>query len=187
MKAGKPQFDGHTFDSTDEVQFYKWCQEAVSCGVIASFEYHPDTMLVIPVTKYRKLEVNISKVKKIRSEKTVDKHLMASLEYTPDFILHHVSGQLFPKEYQDQHTVYVDVKPSYDLYKNSSKFSVLQKIVYHVLGIYVHKVEVEKFFTANGAPFCLKKFKKDGGPTGKWHKYGGIADKCAPRKQADLI
>lgn len=169
MKSNKPTYNGITFDSNDEIQFYKWCVEAQELGVISGFQFHPKSMNVIHAKSYIVSEEYITPKRKEKRTRHKSMSLMQSLDYTPDFILHDAKGVLFKVKYQDDGVVTIDIKPAYDLHKNSSKFSMLQKMILEAKGLYVHKVIVEKFFKANGVPSTLKRFrKKDGVEIGKW-------------------
>lgn len=167
MKIDKPSivFDGKTFDSQEELEFYWWCQEAEEDGLLRSFEYHSETFELAP-----KASIIVERRLKTKT-KSVEKHLLREHVYTPDFRLMFSHG-LFVRGLvralkagclQDvlvgdllkdgrTYEVWVDVKGGFSIYHDDKSFSINVKWVWHQHKVFINKVVPAKFFSTFWVP-----------------------------------
>ena len=138
------------FDSDEEFMFYCWLLEAKKCGAIDGFKIKPYTLEIFPSVNYTYKKEKVSKVKKIRSTKIIEGTLLNAWNYTPDFVVqgdlskfHTGTHKLVPNELGHY---LVDTKGTGARFKDSSKFPLIQKALYHSKGIYVNKLVPEYFF-----------------------------------------
>lgn len=159
------------FDSKNEQMFWWWLEEAEDAGLIhigMRCEKGVDTLMVIP-PKTKTYEVQLkTKVKQVR------KSLLRKLSYTPDFEFMVDKGGLIDREIFKEGkftgkyvSVMVDVKSSignnYGNNQTAVTFPIIQKVLYHLHGIYIHKVIVEKLFKKTWCPakaYWMKARKK---------------------------
>lgn len=139
----KVEYKGIILDSTEEKEFYMWCEEAVEHGVISGFIYQPPSFDLSAKKVY--LGGN-------SKGKSVNRELLKKHIYTPDFILVGCDTLPLKKKYQNSNTVYIDVKGGFQKHRGGQEFSVNQKWVYDKFTIYVHKVVPEEFFKATWVP-----------------------------------
>jgi len=151
FKKPKPQLDGITFDSKEEVEFYMWCKEAKLQGFIREFLYQPEPFILSgKVTR----EVTKTVGKKT---KQVERHLLHPHTYRPDFIIrassqfhdftHGLTDSCEPRMF------YIDIKGAYEpVESKAALFSINQKWVYSKFGVYVNKVVPKHFFAKTFAP-----------------------------------
>lgn len=148
------------FDSKDEELFWWWLEEAETAGLIhigKRCEKGIDTREVIhPVVKTYEKQLK-TKVKYIK------RTLLRELSYTPDFELLVEKGGVFDREIfpEGKFTgkyvyVIVDVKSSvgnaFGNNQTAVTFPIIQKVLYHLHGVYVHKVVVKKLFKKTWCP-----------------------------------
>ena len=130
----KIQHDNITFDSQEEVDFYEWLKEAKDLKIVNSFEYKPCTYIIIP------------------KQRISDKYSLREYNYTPDFKIQFnmtYAGKIlidllkFFKILPDLH---VDVKGTFSRFSDDTKFSITQKAMMFINGIWVAKIIPEKLF-----------------------------------------
>jgi hypothetical protein len=152
-----------------ERSFGDWLTEAVKAGLIQPhWAYEPESFLIIPKKTYFMQKQLKTKVK------LVEKHLCASLTYTPDFSFRLTSegARLFSKIFEKSlHTsgTYLSVDPIYVDTKGSNNgrhdekalFSIKQKIFYETHGIWAEKIIPDKLFKATFSPDSVR-HKKNG-------------------------
>ena len=151
MKAKKQKafYDGHYFDSSEEREFYYWCEEAQRAGFIHRFEYHPNSFNIT-----ERASVPVRKELKTKST-VVDKFLFHPHEYTPDFILY-INPRFRTLNHgmiaMDNQTYYIDVKGGFSIYNNEREFSINQKLIYYFYSLFINKVIPKEFFQKTYCP-----------------------------------
>lgn len=170
--------DTISFDSKEEEMFYSWLKEAKDNGFVKEYSYHPKIYNLCEVAKVP--SVSISKKGRV---KHTNRHLLNSLNYTPDFDV--VFSSKFVKvfmrkldvfDYLGKHiqlclfndspefTVIIDTKGSFVGKNNNSgiTFPVKQKILWATQHIYTQKVVPKKWFKKTWCPseFAWKKKRK---------------------------
>ena len=120
----KPEKYGIIFDSADEIWMYDWLLDAKKVGLIESFIYHPESILIVPEYKEGK------------------KVILHKSSYTPDFIIIGIDKKLKPyfKESFDKR-VYVDVKGAYvGLHGDLKAFVLITKVLWYLKKIFINKI-----------------------------------------------
>lgn len=150
MKEKKEyRMDGRLFASREEIDFYLWCEEAKTAGIIARWSYQPRTFELAPAVKIPEQVRMKTKVK------TVERHLLNDCRYTPDFLLlpgerWHLVGKTL---YGTGGSIWIDVKGTFaGQYNDGVKFSLLQKWTYDKWRVYINKVIPVHFFEATFVP-----------------------------------
>jgi len=162
-RSKKCTVDGIEFDSMSEACFYCWCVEAKRLNVIESFALQPHWDLLDKVTYQKAKQLKT----KVRYDTRV---LLNGCSYTADFsvavmidrdiglysngeeiLLHEIPYKYIPPaKHIKRYTI--DVKGERMHVGSSTNFSLIQKLMHHVHGIYVNKVVCGKFFAVNGMP-----------------------------------
>ena len=156
---------GKTFDSNEELWFLYWCYEAIRFDIIESFEFHPKSIEVIPKKTYQ-----VTKQLKTKS-KIVDKTLFMALNYTTDYIIWFKDNNANLMGLRASNgKVWIDVKSNYNFKNDLTKFSILQKVIYHNHNIYINKLVPEQFFMKTWLPEKLR-LTKTGKISKKWINY----------------
>ena len=146
------------FRSTDEEMFWDWCVEAKELGIINSFEYEPETIEIIP-------KATAKRVKQLKTKsKPIDKFLLHSLDYTPDFYIRSKFnlerlGLIYDSidtNLEHKYFYVIDVKGSFTKFNDGVKFSVIQKALYYIKQIFVNKLIVDKWFLKTFLPLRTK-------------------------------
>ena len=138
-KVKKPQYKDIIFDSNEEIDFYKWCEQALQKGVITKFMYHPQTFQIFQKQTYD------------------GKPLLRELSYTADYQIninpkyYYKLKKLFKVNNLDL-KFYIDIKPGFSKFHDISKFSILQKVIWDKMKIYVNKIEIDKLFEESWVP-----------------------------------
>jgi len=143
----KTTHDGILWDSLSEALLYCWLKEVSEEGGFLSFR----TQYQYPLTE--KVTYKVEKQLKTKV-KMVDRCLLQASHYTSDFEV------WSSKELNGLHSYCsmsgydysIDVKGKRSPATQIAKFSLTQKFLYHVHGVYVNKVIPEQFFAANGRP-----------------------------------
>lgn len=153
------KYNGIDFDSKEEVDFQKWIEEGISAGLIDQYKYKPENWNLIDPVK-----IQIRKELKTKI-KFVDKNLLRELTYEPDFKI--IFNDIFWETFGDSvlfrakkiddiilnsQNVFIDVKGIYNQQDAHRRFSVIQKVVFDKLGIYVNKVVPQSFFKMTWVP-----------------------------------
>ena len=165
-RSQKCVVDGISFDSISEACFFCWCREAKELGIISSFEVQPAFHLTDKVTYMEEVPLK-TKVK------SVERVLLRESNYTADFSVtgQELKGLIYQRREFDplfgmsELTGIIDVKGEVQPPGSAAKFSLTQKILYALRGIYVNKVVVaydqrkygkktqsQGFFFSNGVP-----------------------------------
>jgi len=137
------------FDSDEEFIFYCWLLEAQKVGVVKDFQIKPYSIEIFKPVTYTWEKTTISKVKKIKKTKEVEGELLKGWTYTPDFIVYgdlsqfHTGTHKIVKHINGYYII--DTKGTGANFKDSSKFPLIQKALYHSKGIYVNKIVPEYF------------------------------------------
>jgi hypothetical protein len=149
----KTTHDGILFDSLSEALIYCWLEEADQEGVLTygmQWQYNLTPKVTHVVEKQLK-----TKVKKVEKTLLRPSHYTSDFEVRSDYEINGLHGSLEPKVGPGDlyHYLYtIDVKGKRSPATQIAKFSLTQKFLYHIHGVYVNKVIPEKFFTANGRP-----------------------------------
>jgi len=150
------------FDSESEKLFFDWTNELKSVGLIEDIECQPT---------FKILEDKFIKINKLKTRKKihiVEKHkILNGLNYTADFrivwsekllnILFQPMDNLWNKpslfysQYNSdgKYESYIEVKET-NMHGNIARFSVVQRILYHTVGIYINPI---KMFLGRNALF----------------------------------
>ena len=147
------------FDSPEEEAFWHWCLEAKQIGIIDKFEYQPQSIEIIPAKYYIEEKQLKTKIKETK------RPLCQSLSYTADFKIY---GKMHKFHRPKKHMLCVccssllvvsslclfliDVKGNYKDGNKASKFNLIQKVLYHVKGIYVNRLIPSEFFKIAWVP-----------------------------------
>lgn len=141
-KKSKFQYKQIGFDSNQQIQMYKWLQEAVQHNIVLQFEYQPESFMLF------------------QSTRKDGKHLLRQHVYTTDYkVKFNPSVMEQNKELRkifrhtlDQEYQYIDIKGGYNIWNNHSQFSINRKWVYQVYKIFVYMIQVEKLFKETWVP-----------------------------------
>lgn len=136
-------------DSREEMDMLAWLCEAKDLGLILDFEYQPAAIKLFDSVDF------VNSQGKKRS-------LFREHVYTPDFIVKFrpgVSEQLdvqfkvpFDRMRQNEFKAYIDVKGGFMSNGSGRSFSINQKWIYQLTGIYVQKIVPKDFFRKCGCP-----------------------------------
>lgn len=152
-------YNGITFDSAEEIDFYKWCQLALQYQLIVDMEYQPEGFLLSEKKTYKTIKQLKTKTKEI------EKHLLHPHEYTADFKLT-INDNIFPL-YSNTSEFYIDVKGTFQQNDGNRSFSINQKWIYDRYAVYINKVIPEKFFKLTFVPDNVR-IGKSGNPLKKY-------------------
>ncbi len=142
----KIEYEGEIYDSTEELEFKHWLDEAYEAGLIEGYskcEKGKDTIELIGKQHYW-APTKTNGFKK--------KHCFASVNYTPDFTVEADGIPLFIEKDMGEHTHYIDVKASFSKHNDTKQFQLIRKMMFQFKGIYVHKVVPEKLFLKTWLP-----------------------------------
>lgn len=148
------------FDSKDEEIFSWWLEEARKANLIVGWErWDPKSSIeILPL-------VTKTVIKQLKTKtKCIERVLLRNLSYTPDFQLLVESDSMFHKKLFPEGkftgkyiTVIIDVKSSvgnaYGNNQTAVTFPIIQKVLYHLTGIYVYKVTLKKLFKETWCPY----------------------------------
>lgn len=129
--------------SDEEWHTVLWLQEAVEHGLVESWEYELQRFILFGAKKF-------TETKQLKTKsKEIDRCLHREEGYTPDFCIEmtdkgaellysYFKASLW---YGDGKIIHIDVKGTYNPYQNDQRyFSIVQKAMFHVHGIWVPKV-----------------------------------------------
>lgn len=151
-KKDKLIFEGITFDSEEEIQFYIFLRDAKRLGLIVDFQYQPESFLLVPKAT-EDIIVNLKSGKqKVKTKVVYREH-----SYTADFwvkvnpekfynstILNSSKIRLIDDEF------YVDVKGDYNRHGGDRIFPIHQKLVFWKYHKHVNKIVPDEFFQSIG-------------------------------------
>ena len=179
MKKLKPTYNGISFDSKEEIEFYMWCEEAKLHGFIDVFWYHDIVFDLSPAVSEK-----VTKTLKTKT-KEVDKVIFREHTYKPDFALIPF-GSFDELNHGLRHTqdcgtipvydcILVDVKPQFELeHSKNEVFRVNQKWVYDKHHAFINKVIPKEFFEKTWAPALFH--KTTGRPLEKYSGFKSVRD-----------
>lgn len=154
----KPTYKDITMDSIDEVYMFIWLETAEKAGLIGKWEYHPESIQVIPpytenVVEEKQLK---TKVKRIEKVKTV----LNSATYTTDFRILEIKDprlhSLFRISSDGWYWIDVKGKWSGSFGKDAKYFSLLTKVLWYLKEIFVNKIIVQDLCKATFCPDSLR-------------------------------
>jgi len=136
--------------SNEEKWFYLWAIEAQNAGLIRNLDVQPDSWELIPRQSVQITETKITRGGK-ETETTKDKFLFHPHKYTADyafFIDKYFTDAFWP------HTGYivVDTKGDYMTRGSTAEFSINQKLMLQIHGIYVNKIIPSDLFKKTWVP-----------------------------------
>ena len=153
----KPTYNGIVFDSEDEIQMMKWCEEAKNNGFIKDFIYHPEPFSLSDFVYEHISSTKILKTKTIQETKR--RTLLQPCTYKPDFVLIEpipFIHKLF-RGVSDEREVLIDIKGSFCVQTAQMQvFSIVRKWVYQKYEKFVNKVIIKDFFTKTFAPESVR-------------------------------
>ena len=147
----KHEYKGVQYDSSEEVEFVMWLEEAQDNGFVGSWMYHPNKYEITP----KQMATRLVELK--TKTKTVEKTLLRPHTYEPDFLIF-VNGKRWlhiakhTKLLKTSVGCFVDVKGTFDRNKSNTIFSINQKLMYDKYHIYVNKVVPAKLFRQTFVP-----------------------------------
>jgi len=157
-KRKEVEYNGVLYDSTEEVEFVYWLEDAVVLGLVEpDWIYQPITWTLAPPAK-----INIERKLKTKTRNET-RTLYQQHVYTPDFLIKFTkktfdicTGSIIPPSYSSfsylrpNSGIYIDVKGSFNKTKRS--FSIDQKWVFSKYGVYVHEIVPKKLFIGTWVP-----------------------------------
>lgn len=163
-KKQKPAYNGITFDSTEEIEFYQWCEEAKNAGLILDFVYQPEKYILS------------NKRVELTGELILNPHV-----YTADFQIYRSSGvfdSVLKKSFIGSSVQFfmIDIKGFASLYDDGRTFKINQKWMYDKYGVYVNKVIPEEFFNETWVPVQARYTAKTKKEKKKYLKFRSIND-----------
>lgn len=145
-------YNGITFDSPEEREFFWWLEEAQELGLVESFVYQPPPFELLPAVK---MDITVQLKTKT---KVVPKTILRPHHYTADYLIYPLKElKLLGKE-----PFYVDIKGGFDLYHNEREFSINQKWMWDKFGVYVNKVVPRAWFAQYWVPDKARFTEKTG-------------------------
>lgn len=163
-------YRGTIFDSREEVWFAMWCQELKERGYIYNWYKASIPLQVINPLKIEYIK-KIELKTKTRYE-SKEFNLLKGLSYTPDFYItwtlkglrefvSPMSQDINPNKWfftpflndgNQSNEGVVEVKPTFDQHGKTARFSIIQKIVWDKLQIFVDLIIVEDLFKSTFMP-----------------------------------
>ena len=137
------------FPSLEELDFYYWCEEALSVSLISAFVYQPESFILSRSCSVEKEKQLKTKTKKVKV------NLMREHKYTPDFkITRNFNGTFCAilSDINDTGFYYIDTKGEYARNNGHRIFTLNQKWVWQKHGIYINKVVPKEFFQKTWVP-----------------------------------
>ena len=140
------------YDSQEELNFKHWLDEAFEAGLIEGYQ------------KLEKIKDTYELIGK--QHYTVDgckKHLFASVNYTPDFVVYGCQLESVYDKKKGDYRIYIDTKGTGDRYHDNKSFQIIRKMMLKLKGIYVHKVVPDDLFLKTWVPELCRytKVRKD--------------------------
>lgn len=172
----KIEYNGIMYDSEEEVHFQMWVNEAMKHKIFSAQVYQPTSYPLIPKATIKEFKQLTTKVK------TVERTLLRAHKYTPDWALYpgenwHLIEKLTGWYRSPDAGMYlIDVKGNFDRNKSIRIFSIDQKLLWNVHGVYVNKVVPKQFFPKTFVPWDCAWIKGRKKPT-----------RCKPYADAKFI
>lgn len=158
----------HEFKSKEEEQFAFWLSECENFGLVEVWDYEPITFELLPEKKYKEEVVLKTKTK------IVERTLHQSTTYTPDFrVLFTDKGlDVFKDTFKksiytlnNSKVVFFDTKGGFSKFDDGRHYSLLQKLTFEVVGVWVERVVPYKLFKKTFAPANVMWMKSRRKPT----------------------
>lgn len=151
-------YKGIVFDSVDEVEMMKWCEEAKREGFIKDFIYHPEPFLLSDSVYETFTETRVLKTKTVQTTKC--KTLLKPCTYKPDFVLVEPVSKiisLLKRGPNDGNVFLVDIKGAFCVQSSKAQaFSIVRKWLYQKYGRFVNKVVTREFFQDTFVPESVR-------------------------------
>ena len=159
MGLEKNIYKGIIFDSREEVWFAMWCEELKQAGLIRYWHKEIESIEVIP--SYSLQYNKITELKTRTKAEAKSFKLLNNLSYTADFeisftnegfdiFVSPINENIKPDRYffcyNPKNMCIIEVKPSFDQHGKTARFSLLQKMIWHNLGIFVDLIIPEDLF-----------------------------------------
>ena len=149
MKTKKPvpYWIEEGFDSEEELFFDAWCREAKEHGYIQSYEYHPETLKICQKVSLKSINYKNISVRPLNFE--VDFIIILNEEQFSvwrEICINEGIPMVDRNGYSPYysrtlHSLDIDIKGTFTRRDSeSSKFSVMQRIILKVFGVYINKV-----------------------------------------------
>lgn len=128
--------------SDEEWSVVRWLHDAVRIYLVSAWSYEPETLTLFAPEKYEERKQLKTKVK------MVQRCLHRGAVYTPDFRidLTKKGSTLLYEAFKESlltgkgSVVYIDVKGAFNPHDQPRYFSVMQKIVYSIHGLWVKRI-----------------------------------------------
>lgn len=158
-------------DSAEEVDFVRWCDEAVKLSVLNGYQYQPDSFQLFQAEKY---------VDVYGKQRTLfQEHI-----YSPDFVLMfnpkrslELSKELKVTQSQlssNECSAYIDVKGTFQKQKRS--FTTDRKWTWQKFKTYICEVVPVKFFKLFGVPEKSRLTEKTKKPRSCYNGFKSVAE-----------
>ena len=158
-------------DSAEEVDFVRWCDEAVKLSVLNGYQYQPDSFQLFQAEKY---------VDVYGKQRTLFKEHI----YSPDFVLMFDPKRSLElsKEFKvtqsqlssNECSVYIDVKGTFQKQKRS--FTTDRKWTWQKFKTYICEVVPVKFFKLFGVPKKSRLTEKTKKPRSCYNSFKSVAE-----------
>lgn len=178
------QYMGVLMDSREEVWMAMWLEELKQVGYIKEWNKVTKSFKIFEPLQFSYVKTTELKTKIKRENKNFT--LLQDLEYTPDFeviwtdkafgpLVSWMENGSFLNPYSwffsapgAFNKTFIEVKPVFDQHDKTAKFSILQKVLWNVKGIFVDLILPEKLFEGTFMPLeAMEDFKYKKAPTGK--------------------
>ena len=138
-------YNGITFDSPEEREFFWWLEEAQELGLVESFVYQPPPFELLPAVK---MDITVQLKTKT---KVVPKTILRPHHYTADYLVYPVGHLPLIGT-----PIWLDIKGGGNIYGNEREFSINRKWVWDKYGIYINKVVPRTWFAQFWVPDCAR-------------------------------
>lgn len=173
---------GILMDSREEVWMAMWLEELKHVGYVSNWKKVTKAFKIFEPVQYSYVKTTELKTKTKKENKNFT--LLQGLEYTPDFevewtdkafgkLISSIDSYINPDSWFFRpggyfNITFIEVKPIFDQHDKTAKFSILQKILWNIKGIFVDLILVEKLMEATFVPMeAIEDFKYKKNPTGK--------------------
>ena len=152
MARNKFNYKDITFDSQEEIAFYKWLEEAKILGIVEHWDYQPESFKL-----FDKATVSISKQLKTKT-KELEKTILQQHVYTADYYIKfnesikEFNTHLKNIDLLNRTDIWIDIKGGFGSFGSHSNFSVESKWVWQKYGILTEKIIPDKFFRHTWVP-----------------------------------
>ena len=136
-----------TVDSAEEIDFVRWCCEAVKLGRILDFEYQPESFVLFNQVSFEDVA---GKTKCLFREHTYQCDFI--LKFSPKSCPELAKEMRVPKAHanDDVFSAYIDIKGTFN--RTGRSFSIDRKWVWAKYNVYINEIVPVKFFKKFGCP-----------------------------------